>query len=171
MPDCSEDANYSTSCRHQGNSRSHGHHAVQSVKRQFSAISSFMEQEQRVSSYKCLLWDIIHVLRPCRPIIPKPGSRVKQLQDGTLVIGEVRAADVGDYTCVVSSPGGNDTRSAKLKVIELPYAPVSVRAYRVPSTKTVNVSWTPGFDGNSPIVKFIIQRREIPDTGKTCSVR
>jgi protein sidekick len=77
----------------------------------------------------------------------------------------VRAADVGDYTCLVSSPGGNDTRSAKLKVIELPYAPGAVRAYRVPSTKTVNVSWTPGFDGNSPISKYIIQRREVPDTG------
>ena len=60
----------------------------------------------------------------------------------------------------MSSPGGDDKRSARLDVIELPYAPASIAAKRVSSgRKSVNVSWTPGFDGNSPIIKYIVQYR------------
>jgi protein sidekick len=79
----------------------------------------------------------------------------------------VRAADVGDYTCAVISPGGNETRSARLSVIELPFSPANVHAVRLESLsqRAVNVSWTPGFDGNSPTLKFIVQRREVSDLG------
>lgn len=88
--------------------------------------------------------------------------------DGTLEIQAVRASDVGEYSCMVTSPGGNETRAAKLGVIELPFAPTNVRAEKVTadSQRAVNVSWTPGFDGNSPINKFIIQRREVSELGK-----
>jgi protein sidekick len=77
----------------------------------------------------------------------------------------VRASDVGKYTCMVTSPGGNETRSARLSVIELPFAPSNVKAERINLLRAVNVSWTPGFDGNSPIIKFIIQKREVTDIG------
>lgn len=81
----------------------------------------------------------------------------------------MRAADVGDYSCAVTSAGGNETRSARLSVIELPFSPVNVHATRLESVshRTVNVSWTPGFDGNSPTLKFIVQRREVSDLGNT----
>ncbi|PSN39774.1 Protein sidekick [Blattella germanica] len=94
-------------------------------------------------------------------------QRISIQSDGTLEIQAVRAADVGDYTCAVSSPGGNETRSARLSVIELPFSPVNVHAVRlsIASQRAVNVSWTPGFDGNSPILKFIVQRREVSDLG------
>ena len=94
-------------------------------------------------------------------------QRISIQSDGTLEIQAVRAADVGDYTCSVSSAGGNETRSARLSVIELPFSPVNLHAERVESfgQRAVNVSWTPGFDGNSPIVKFIVQRREVSDLG------
>jgi protein sidekick len=93
--------------------------------------------------------------------------RVFIQSDGTLEIQAVRAADVGDYTCAVISPGGNETRSARLSVIELPFPPLSVHAVRLesPSQRAVNVTWTPNFDGNSPILKFIVQRREVSDLG------
>ncbi|KAK4323993.1 hypothetical protein Pmani_005348 [Petrolisthes manimaculis] len=92
--------------------------------------------------------------------------RVSVRQDGTLEIQEVRAADVGTYTCVVTSSGGNETRSARLEVIELPYAPTGVNAERTPRIpKSVKVSWRPTFDGNSPVIKFIIQKREVPSEG------
>lgn len=69
----------------------------------------------------------------------------------------------------VISSGGNETRSARLEVIELPYAPSGVKAERVSRIpKSVKVSWTPTFDGNSPIIKFIIQKREVPTEGKDC---
>lgn len=91
-------------------------------------------------------------------------SRIKVGGDGTLTIQAVRAADVGDYMCVLSSAGGNETRTARLSVIELPYPVMGVKAVRM-NMRFVNVSWTPAFDGNSPIVKYIVQRREVSDVG------
>lgn len=53
-------------------------------------------------------------------------------------------------------------------MIELPFAPTNVKAerYDTPLYRSINVSWTAGFDGNSPVLKFIIQRREVPELGK-----
>lgn len=83
---------------------------------------------------------------------------------GTLMIGEARASDAGEYTCEVSSAGGNDRRSASLDVIELPFPPTRVHAEKT-AQKSVNVSWTPGFNGNSPIIKYILQYRYVPQKG------
>lgn len=87
--------------------------------------------------------------------------------NGTLEVTSVRPTDVGEYTCSVVSPGGNETRTARLNVIELPYQPSNVNAQRVEgiSLRTVNVSWVPGFDGNSPIKNFIVQKIEVPELG------
>lgn len=93
------------------------------------------------------------------------GQRVGVKADGTLEIQAVRASDVGEYICTVTSPGGNETRSATLGVIELPFAPTNVRAEKMVAQRAVNISWTAGFDGNSPIIKFIIQRREVSELG------
>ncbi|KAL9873742.1 sidekick cell adhesion molecule isoform 3-T3 [Glossina fuscipes fuscipes] len=94
-------------------------------------------------------------------------QRIGVQSDGTLEIQAVRASDVGTYSCVVTSPGGNETRSARLSVIELPFPPTNVKATRLESLdqRAINISWTPGFDGNSPISKFIIQRREVSELG------
>ncbi|XP_055298303.1 protein sidekick isoform X9 [Sitodiplosis mosellana] len=94
-------------------------------------------------------------------------QRVGVQADGTLEIQAVRASDVGVYSCMVTSPGGNETRSARLSVIELPFPPTNVKAirYDTQTYRSINVSWTAGFDGNSPILKFIIQRREVPELG------
>ncbi|CAG7730812.1 unnamed protein product, partial [Allacma fusca] len=87
--------------------------------------------------------------------------------DGTLEIREVRASDVGSYKCIVRSQGGHDERSARLKIIELPYPPTNVIADKLPmltpgsNSKAVNISWTSGFNGNSPILKYIIQKRNV----------
>lgn len=71
----------------------------------------------------------------------------------------------------VTSSGGNETRSAHLEVIELPYAPSGVKAERSPNKpKSVRVTWTPTFDGNSPIEKFIIQKREVPTEGESHAI-
>jgi len=42
----------------------------------------------------------------------------------------------------------------------LPYPPNVAQAERV-GPRSVNVSWTVGFDGNSPILKYIVQERQI----------
>ncbi|EDW78444.2 uncharacterized protein Dwil_GK16432 [Drosophila willistoni] len=95
-------------------------------------------------------------------------QRIGVQADGQLEIQAVRASDVGSYACVVTSPGGNETRSARLSVIELPFPPSNVKVERLPEPqqRSINVSWTPGFDGNSPISKFIIQRREVSELEK-----
>ncbi|XP_050437025.1 protein sidekick isoform X2 [Adelges cooleyi] len=87
-------------------------------------------------------------------------GRIKVSADGTLEIGVVRASDAGDYTCSVSSAGGDERRHAYLSILELPYPPNVVQAERVGS-RSVNVTWTVGFDGNSPILKYIIQKRQL----------
>lgn len=95
-------------------------------------------------------------------------QRVFVQADGTLEIHAVRASDVGSYSCMVTSPGGNETRSARLSVIELPFAPSAVRAERIDleTQRAINVSWTPGFDGNSPILNYVIQKREVSELGE-----
>ncbi|XP_017048178.1 protein sidekick isoform X7 [Drosophila ficusphila] len=95
-------------------------------------------------------------------------QRIGVQADGQLEIQAVRASDVGSYACVVTSPGGNETRAARLSVIELPFPPSNVKVERLaePQQRSINVSWTPGFDGNSPISKFIIQRREVSELEK-----
>lgn len=106
--------------------------------------------------------------REGHPTAISNSQRIGVQSDGTLEIQAVRASDVGTYACVVTSPGGNETRSAHLSVIELPFPPSNVKATRLDgdNQRAINVSWTPGFDGNSPISKFIIQRREVSELGK-----
>lgn len=82
--------------------------------------------------------------------------------DGTLEIQAVRAAEVGDYTCTLVSPGGNETRTARLSVIELPFAPSNLVATRL-DHRVINLTWAPGFDGNSEVLKYIVQHREVSD--------
>jgi hypothetical protein len=106
--------------------------------------------------------------RQSTPITNNPRVSVKD--DGTLEINAFRPSDVGLYTCIVQSSAGNESRSAKLDIVELPFAPTNVRAQRiVDDLRVVNISWTKGFDGNSPILKYIIQRREVSELGNLCT--
>ncbi|CAL7947530.1 unnamed protein product [Xylocopa violacea] len=124
------------------------------------------ELQCKVSNDPSVLYDIAW-FHNSQVINTQASQRVKMRNDGTLEIAAVRASDVGEYMCSVVSPGGNETRSARLSVIELPFAPINVMATRVEriSPRTINVSWVPGFDGNSPTKKFIVQRREVSDLG------
>ncbi|XP_065084743.1 protein sidekick isoform X1 [Ochlerotatus camptorhynchus] len=120
----------------------------------------------RVSSDPTVPFNIDWYREPQRQPI-KNSQRVAVKADGTLEIVEVRPSDVGQYSCIVTSPGGNETRSARLSVVELPFAPTNVQVVRLNTAthRAINVSWTPGFDGNSAVLKFIIQRREVPELG------
>ena len=90
-------------------------------------------------------------------------GRLQKKPDG-LLIQAVRSDDIGTYKCEVISEGGNDSRTAKLSVIELPHAPQIISVQLNPnSQKSVDVSWAPGFDGNSPIQKYIMQYRYVPE--------
>lgn len=83
--------------------------------------------------------------------------------NGSLQIIEATNEDIGLYKCIVYSQAGNDSRLAYLNVVELPYPPENVYAELYSSIKSsANISWTPAFDGNSAIVKYILQAHLIP---------
>ncbi|XP_020295533.1 protein sidekick isoform X2 [Pseudomyrmex gracilis] len=125
-------------------------------------LGNTAELQCKVSNDPNVVYDIAW-FHNSQVINTQASQRVKMRPDGTLEIAAVRASDVGNYTCSVVSPGGNETRSALLSVVELPFAPINVVATRVEriSPRTINVTWVPGFDGNSPTKKFIIQSREV----------
>ncbi|XP_077980255.1 protein sidekick-2-like [Glandiceps talaboti] len=87
--------------------------------------------------------------------------RISMLPDGSLKITGARSDDIGNYTCNVTSSGGNDDRTARLEVIELPYAPGYVQA-RLSETqaRTIDVVWSPSYNGNQPLIRFIVQMKE-----------
>ncbi|XP_070580081.1 protein sidekick-2-like isoform X2 [Ptychodera flava] len=88
-------------------------------------------------------------------------SRISMQPDGALEIREARSDDIGNYTCKVTSPGGDDERTARLEVSELPYAPGYVQASLNPNReRTIDVEWVPSYNGNRPLVRFIVRMRE-----------
>ncbi|XP_055334762.1 protein sidekick-like [Paramacrobiotus metropolitanus] len=95
-------------------------------------------------------------------------SRRQILKNGNLIINSARNSDIGLYTCRVYSSAGNDSQSARLDVIELPYAP-HVRAELINGTKSVNISWLPDFDGNSPITRFILQYKQFTSSSDSAT--
>ncbi|XP_069762286.1 protein sidekick-1 isoform X2 [Narcine bancroftii] len=87
--------------------------------------------------------------------------RITAGQNGSLHISQTWSGDIGDYTCEVLSVGGNDFRSARLEVIELPHPPRNLHAtLNASKSRMVDLSWTRPFDGNSPILYYIVELSE-----------
>ncbi|KAM4584441.1 protein sidekick-1-like isoform 2-T2 [Odontesthes bonariensis] len=100
-------------------------------------------------------WDRSGVL-----VLPSSGGRVS-VRQGSLTIGQTWSGDIGDYTCTVTSRAGNDSRSARLEVIELPHSPRSLTARLNDSdSRSVHLSWLRPFDGNSPLLYYVLELSE-----------
>ncbi|XP_049577112.1 protein sidekick-1 isoform X1 [Syngnathus scovelli] len=94
------------------------------------------------------------------PILTTSGGRVS-VRQGSLTIGQTWSGDIGDYTCTVISRAGNDSRSARLEVIELPHSPRSLAARLNDSdSRSVLLSWLRPFDGNSPLLYYLLELSE-----------
>lgn len=94
-------------------------------------------------------------------IAPSSSSRVVVEKDGSLLISQTWSGDIGDYTCGVISEGGNDSRTARLEVIELPHSPQNLVASLTPAhSHAVVLSWVRPFDGNSPVLYYIVELSE-----------
>ncbi|NXV77677.1 SDK2 protein, partial [Atlantisia rogersi] len=92
---------------------------------------------------------------------PESGPRVRLDEVGTLHISQTWSGDIGTYTCKVVSAGGNDSRSAHLRVRQLPHAPESPVAALSPMEKrAINLTWAKPFDGNSPLLRYILEVSE-----------
>uniref|UniRef100_A0AAQ4PT27 Sidekick cell adhesion molecule 1a n=1 Tax=Gasterosteus aculeatus aculeatus TaxID=481459 RepID=A0AAQ4PT27_GASAC len=83
------------------------------------------------------------------------------MRQGSLTIGQTWSGDIGDYTCTVTSQAGNDSHSARLEVIELPHSPRSLAASLNDSdSRSVHLSWLRPFDGNSPLLYYLLELSE-----------
>ncbi|XP_016144513.1 protein sidekick-2 [Sinocyclocheilus grahami] len=94
-------------------------------------------------------------------VIPQSLPRLRLDVNGTLHISQTWSGDIGTYTCRVTSVGGNDSRSAHLRVRQLPHAPENPSAVLSTTEKrAINLTWAKPFDGNSPLIRYILEVSE-----------
>ena len=73
-----------------------------------------------------------------------------------LTIRSTERADNALYSCVVKNDHGQQEKSVKLVVVEVPEAPLDVRIGEVWS-KSVSVSWSHPYSGNSQVSRYILR--------------
>ncbi|XP_046708916.1 protein sidekick-2-like isoform X2 [Silurus meridionalis] len=94
-------------------------------------------------------------------INPRSSPRLRLDTNGTLHISQTWSGDIGTYTCRVTSLGGNDSHTAHLKVRQLPLAPENPSSTLSSVEKrAINLTWTKPFDGNSPLIHYILEVSE-----------
>uniref|UniRef100_A0A9J8AZB0 Sidekick cell adhesion molecule 1 n=1 Tax=Cyprinus carpio carpio TaxID=630221 RepID=A0A9J8AZB0_CYPCA len=94
------------------------------------------------------------------PLSQTRGGRIS-LQEGSLHISQTWSGDIGDYTCDVISQAGNDSKAARLEVIELPHSPRNLQAsLNANNSRSVDLSWMRPFDGNSPLLHYVVELSE-----------
>ncbi|XP_050956525.1 neuronal cell adhesion molecule-like isoform X9 [Labeo rohita] len=79
-----------------------------------------------------------------------------RVDSDSLTITDVTESDAGTYTCVMNTTLDQDSASAQLTVVEQPGAPTDLELTD-PGVRSVQLTWTPGDEHNSPIKKFLIQ--------------
>lgn len=77
-----------------------------------------------------------------------------------LVVADVNDDDGGTYTCVANTTLDNVSASAVLSVVDVPNSPFDLELTDQ-LDRSVQLSWTPGDDNNSPITKFIIEYEDV----------
>ncbi|XP_070686199.1 neuronal cell adhesion molecule-like [Pempheris klunzingeri] len=88
----------------------------------------------------------------------------------SLTITDVTENDAGVYTCIMNTTLDHDSASAELTVVEATPTPAVVSERPDPPTdleltdqkqRSVQLTWTPGDEHNSPIQKFLIQYEDL----------
>ncbi|KFD51708.1 hypothetical protein M513_07404, partial [Trichuris suis] len=92
-----------------------------------------------------------------------PGA-VRNIQfppNGSLVIRQVGPHNIGSYTCEVETSHGKFSKTGYLKIVEKPGMPLRVKATVINDTLPAHVrlTWSEGFDSNSPIIKYVVEQR------------
>lgn len=78
----------------------------------------------------------------------------------TLTIKDVVDDDEGTYTCSVNTTLDHDSASAMLTVVEKPDPPTDLELTDQ-TERSVQLTWTPGDEHNSPTQKFVIQYKDL----------
>ncbi|GAB6021010.1 Down syndrome cell adhesion molecule-like protein 1 [Chamberlinius hualienensis] len=76
-----------------------------------------------------------------------------------LVIFKTDRSSNGNYTCKAENKYGSNETVIELAILELPDAPTQLKVESTEST-AVEISWTPSYNGNEPIKKYLIQYKE-----------
>uniref|UniRef100_A0A673HRQ8 Neural cell adhesion molecule L1 n=1 Tax=Sinocyclocheilus rhinocerous TaxID=307959 RepID=A0A673HRQ8_9TELE len=74
----------------------------------------------------------------------------------SLTIHDVREDDEGNYTCIRNTTLDQDSASAMLTVVEQPDPPTDLELTDQ-RERSVQLTWTPGDENNSPLQLFLIQ--------------
>lgn len=82
-------------------------------------------------------------------------TRTGQGLSSEMTIRSTERADNAVYSCVVRNEYGQQERSVKLLVLEVPESPRDVRIVDVWS-KSVSISWSHPFNGNSQVTKYVL---------------
>ncbi|CAD5226006.1 unnamed protein product [Bursaphelenchus xylophilus] len=103
-------------------------------------------------------------------LIPKSGDPMRRVsidEDGQLTINQVGPDSIGVYKCTVKSGMEEESVEASLQIIERPGMPVQVQAQLINDSipAKIKVSWRPGFDGNSPLIKHAVEMRFVGSSG------
>ncbi|CAI5635874.1 unnamed protein product [Oreochromis niloticus] len=95
-----------------------------------------------------------------------PDDERFEVDADSLTIRDVTDDDKGTYTCIMNTTLDQDSASAMLTVVEATPTPAIVYEKPDPPTdleltdqteRSVQLTWTPGDENNSPIEKFVIQ--------------
>ncbi|XP_061570997.1 neuronal cell adhesion molecule a isoform X11 [Cololabis saira] len=78
----------------------------------------------------------------------------------SLTIKDVRGEDEGAYTCIMNTTLDQDSASAMLTVVEKPDPPTDLELTDQ-TERSVQLTWTPGDENNSPIKNFLIQYEDL----------
>jgi len=76
--------------------------------------------------------------------------------DSQLTIGHSDRHDSGVYRCIAENPYGRAEQIIFLAVQERPDTPSNLEIFEVGS-RTVKLSWRRPFDGNSPVLSYLVQ--------------
>ncbi|XP_062373436.1 neuronal cell adhesion molecule a [Sardina pilchardus] len=74
----------------------------------------------------------------------------------TLTIHDVTETDEGQYTCIMNTTLDQDSASATLTVVDRPSPPIDLELTDQ-LARSVQLTWIPGDEHNSPTQKFLIQ--------------
>ncbi|XP_028968106.1 Down syndrome cell adhesion molecule-like protein Dscam2 [Galendromus occidentalis] len=80
----------------------------------------------------------------------------------SLIVHKVVRSDSGTFTCSVSNNFGNDEMQVRLYVQEPP-EPVEGFNITSVSSRSVNVVWREPYNGNSPLIYYVIQHKNSTD--------
>ncbi|XP_019738523.1 neuronal cell adhesion molecule a isoform X7 [Hippocampus comes] len=89
-----------------------------------------------------------------------PDDERFEVDTDSLVIKDVTEEDEGTYTCIMNTTLDRDSASATLTVVEKPDPPTDLELTDQ-TERSVQLTWFPGDEHNSPTQKFLIQYEDL----------